>query len=556
MESPNSFTGGVNVSAGTLRVTYDAALGDPANSIAIDGATLNVGGSFNTNRGVAVNQATIKVDNAATFTISSQVTGAGGLTKTGGGTLLLAHANSFAPQLAINAGDVSVSADNALGNAANSLSFNGGGLTVTAGFTTSRFVFLDTSGGTFSVGGPSSTLTASGQFVGKGMLTKTGPGTLVLANVDNSYDGGTDIVDGTLRIGADAMLGPESRTLTFDSGGSPVLNTTADIIMMSRPINLNNASATFDVNAGTTLTLSGVIGGPGGFVKIGGGKLVFTDANSYSGATLINSGTLQSFVRNATAPGSALNVAGGATLDLGGFDQSIGSLSGAGNVTTTGASGFDTLTIGNDGTCPAAFSGVMSDAPGGRMLAVTKVGTGTLKLSGANTYSGGTTLNHGGLNINSTNAIGSGPFSVSDGTTIDNTSSGAITLAANNRQTWGGSFTFAGTQSLNFGTGAVTLNANPTVTVSASTLTVGVIGDGTGNSLIKSGAGTLIVFGGALYTGTTAVNAGTLTINGAAFSSRASTVAAAATMNFVNGANAGNGTFANTARRTARSPAV
>ncbi len=887
IESPNSFTGGVYVSAGTLRVIGDTGLGDPANSIAIDSATLNVGESFNTNRGVVVNQATIKVDNTATFTISSQVTGAG-LTKTGGGTLLLAHANSFTAPLVIDAGDVSVSADNVLGNAANSLSFNGGRLTVTAGFTTPRPVFLDTSGGTFSVSGSSSTLTASGQFTGPGRLTKTGPGTLVLANVDNFYDGGTDIIDGTLRIGADTMLGTAFRTLTFDDGSSPMLNTTADI-PMSRPINLNNPSATFDVNAGTTLTLSGVIsGGAGGLVKIGGGTLTLSGAgaNTYSGSTTVNDGTLvvstgtdffvqviggnltigdgvgaagsavvtfahpaqvtqsgpitvtinsdgvlnlreggtiapdilgplvmsggavntsgapgqvicaltgnittlasnttatisgvtavlsadsqtntfmiaqgttsngidldvsadlgaacarqdraghdalvwQQFVRRGRRPqrrhadhwqqqraGTGTLTAGGGTLQAdsngpytvsnavnlsstltvfnGGSLTLPGSITGSGGLVKNGGgtltlssagantysgtttvndgtlvvstgddffvqviggnltigdgvgaagsavvtfahpaqvtqSGPITVTINSDGVLnlreggtiapdilgPLVMSGGAvntSGAPGQVICALTgnittlasnttatisgvtavlsadsqtntfmiaqgttsngidldvsadlggtalvKAGPGTLRLSGRNNYAGGTVLSQGGLDINSTNAIGSGPFSVSDGTTIDNTSGGAITLAANNRQTWGGSFTFAGTQSLNFGTGAVTLNANPTVTVSASTLTVGVVGDGTGNSLIKSGAGTLIVLGGALYTGTTAVNAGTLTINGAVFSSSASTVAAAATMNFVNGANAGNGTFANSARRTARSPAV
>ena len=707
IESPNSFTGGIYVRAGTLRVIDDTGLGDPANSIAIDSATLNVGRSFNTNRGVVVNQATIKVDNAATFVIFSPVTGAG-LTKTGGGTLLLAHANSFTSQLAINAGDVSVSADNALGDAANSLSFNGGGLTVNPGFTTPRPVLLDAGGGTFSVSGPSSTLIASGQFTGfgmltktgpgtlvlanggnsynggtdiidgtlrigadamlgmafqkltfdsggspvlnttadiamprpinlnnpsatfdvnagttltlsgvisgSGMLTKTGPGTLVLANGGNSYNGGTDIIDGTLRIGADAMLGTASRTLTFDSGGSPVLNTTADI-PMPRPINLNNPSATFDVNASTTLTLSGVIGGPGGLVKIGAGTLTLSGAgaNNYSGNTTVNDGTLvistgssgmaEVIVGNLTigdgvgATGSAvvtfahsaqvnqsapstvtinsdgvLNLRKGGTIApaiLGPLVMSGGAIntSGApgqvicdltGNITTlasnttatiSGVTGFlsadsqtNTFMIAQGTTSNGVDLDVSADLGG---TALVKAGPGTLRLSGANSYAGGTVLSQGGLDINSTNAIGSGLFSVSDGTTIDNTSSGAITLAANNRQTWGGSFTFVGTQSLNFGTGAVTLNANPTVTVSASTLTVGVIGDGTGNSLIKSGAGTLIVFGGALYTGTTAVNAGTLTINGAAFSSSASTVAAAATMNFVNGANAGNGTFAN-----------
>ena len=133
----NSFTGGVVVSAGTLRVLNDNGLGDPSNSVAINNATLNVGNSFSTSREITINQATINVDAGQTFTISSQITGTG-LTQSGAGTLIFAHANLFTSPLAINGGSVVVSADNVLGNGANSLSFNGGGLVVTAGFTSGR----------------------------------------------------------------------------------------------------------------------------------------------------------------------------------------------------------------------------------------------------------------------------------------------------------------------------------------------------------------------------------------------------------------------------------
>ena len=55
--------------------------------------------------------------------------------------------------------------------------------------------------------------------------------------------------------------------------------------------------------------------------------------SSYLGATAVNAGTLQAGAANAFAPLSAFTVAGGATLDLAGFNQTIGSLAGAGNVT-------------------------------------------------------------------------------------------------------------------------------------------------------------------------------------------------------------------------------
>ncbi len=103
--------------------------------------------------------------------------------------------------------------------------------------------------------------------------------------------------------------------------------------------------------------------------------------------------------------------------------------------------------------------------------------TSTWTLSAANTFSGGVRIDSGTLNINNATAIGSGTFTINGGV-IDNTSGSTITLSNNNVQTWGGDFTFTGTNALNLGTGTVTLGANRTVTVSASTLTVGgVIGD-------------------------------------------------------------------------------
>ena len=148
-------------------------------------------------------------------------------------------------------------------------------------------------------------------------------------------------------------------------------------------------------------------------------------------------------------------------------------------------------------------------------MSFTKSGTGTTTLSGANTFSGGVTLNAGGLNINnsgtnsSNSAIGTGPFTINGGT-IDNTSSGNVTLATNNSQNWNGDFTYAGgggTKSLNLGTGAITPNASRTITVNAFILYVGgAIGDINGGgafSLTKAGTGYLYLSGASTYTGTT-----------------------------------------------------
>jgi autotransporter-associated beta strand protein len=78
--------------------------------------------------------------------------------------------------------------------------------------------------------------------------------------------------------------------------------------------------------------------------------------------------------------------------------------------------------------------------------ALTKSGTKTLTINTANSFAGGTTLNAGTLNIGNAAALGSGPIRINGGT-LDNTSGAATTFASNPSQTWGGSFTFTGSNS-------------------------------------------------------------------------------------------------------------
>ena len=147
----------------------------------------------------------------------------------------------------------------------------------------------------------------------------------------------------------------------------------------------------------------------------------------------------------------------------------------------------------------------------GSGYSLTKAGAGTLTLGGANTYSGGTTLSAGQLNLNNASALGTGALTISGGA-IGNTSGNAITLSTNNAQNWNGDFSFAGSNDLNLGSGAVTMSSSRTVTVASGNLTVGGAISGSGYSLTKAGTGTLILTGSDTYTGPTTVSAGTLQI--------------------------------------------
>ena len=151
-------------------------------------------------------------------------------------------------------------------------------------------------------------------------------------------------------------------------------------ISSSLPITLQSQGGIVDTN-GNNATLSGAISGPGGLSKIGAGTLTLSGQSTYTGATGVNAGTLQAGAVNAFSPFSAFTVASGATLNLASFNQTIGSLAGAGGVTL----GSATLTTGNDNTS-TTFSGVISGAGG-----LTKIGNGILMLTGANTFTGGTT---------------------------------------------------------------------------------------------------------------------------------------------------------------------
>ena len=199
----------------------------------------------------------------------------------------------------------------------------------------------------------------------------------------------------------------------------------------------------------------------------------------------------------------------------------IGVASGVGTTTVAlGASGA--FSVGNpsatlDFGANSVISGAFSLTAGG----------GTIILAGTNTFGGAgqsfSLTGNGTLDINNASALGNAAntFNINGGT-IDNTSGSAITTS-NYAQTWGGDFTFAGTNALNLGTGAVSLgSAVRTVTVNGTgangTLTVGGVISGTG-SLTKSGTGTLTLTGSSTYSGSTTINAGTVTFSGAGGSS-------------------------------------
>ncbi|OYV03686.1 MAG: hypothetical protein CFE26_20850, partial [Verrucomicrobiales bacterium VVV1] len=347
---------------------------------------------------------------------------------------------------------------------------------------------------------------------------------------------------GTLNLNAGLHTeGVASTSLT--AGTSSFVTRTAGAAVLQMGVITNNTGATIDFgapNIATTDNLNNAIGILGTWATVNNGADFAVNstntvgglitAPAYTDVTRLNDGTqviadsAASFVRIIEGTGSAANITlGAATTSSAGLNQStVGGASAAvidpaGQTLATNSilvgTGAGSLTIGtgtNNGSLSALTAGgdLVVNPSSATSLAVnssiidntsstlTMSGTGTLALNGNNTYSGGTNLIAGTLQLGSSTALGSGTLTITGGSL----NSGVTNLVNTNvnAQAWNGNFTFVGSQNLNLGTGAVTTNGARTVTVSAGTLTVGgsFTPSGTaGSHLTKLGAGTLVLNG-------------------------------------------------------------
>ena len=202
----------------------------------------------------------------------------------------------------------------------------------------------------------------------------------------------------------------------------------------NRTVLLGAGGGYFAPGYGQDLGINGLITGTGGLgIDWEGGSVTLNAVNNYQGDTTIGTNgpgywettvanvTLKLGIDNALPYGAGNgNVVFGTSannntpkLDLNGHNVQMNGLTGSANATidNTVASTY-ALTVGNNGQT-STFGGVIKNSAG--TLALTKTGNGTLTLSGANTYTGNTTVNGGTLEIvqatlatNSTVSIASG----------------------------------------------------------------------------------------------------------------------------------------------------
>ncbi|MFG1359665.1 autotransporter domain-containing protein [Xanthobacter pseudotagetidis] len=333
------------------------------------------------------------------------------------------------------------------------------------------------------------TVTAAAIGLGSGA---SGSGTLNLS--------GTDGARGVLAVqGVGAGTG--TAQINFNGG---VLRATADnadlfLGFTASEIDIKSGGAFIDSN-GYSVGITQALQGAGGLTKQGEGTLTLSAAATYTGATVIEAGTLALTGAGAIAASSALTADGTFDISAKAAGVSLNSLSGA----ATGAIklGANTLTVTQN--ADGDFAGVISGTGG-----LYKIGSEKLTLSGINSYSGATTISNGTLAL-----VGDGSITSSSNVTVFATLDISGTTSGATIHTLSGSIF-----------GSVVLGGKDLTVVQDSYGNLGGIISGTGG-LIKQGDGWLSLQGVNTYTGDTAIDAGKLSLmaDGSIAASRSVTV--------------------------------
>ncbi|MEO7933314.1 MAG: autotransporter-associated beta strand repeat-containing protein, partial [Chthoniobacterales bacterium] len=345
----------------------------------------------------------------------------GGVVKNGTGTQILSGSNTYSGGTTINGGILQVGSGGTTGTP--------GPGTITINNNAS-LVFNRTNdvvqGTDFSL------------IDGTGTVTQAGTGAVTLS-FGNTYSGGTAITSGTLLLGNDTGAG--SGTIALADGTT--LGASANNLTVANPINVTG-TASLGQNANNVLTLTGALTGSGTLQnKTASGStpnlFLKGDLSGFIGTLAITNGNTN------TTAFWRFGATGGATIDLShatvnlisgpsanvspGFidattvanTMKIGTLTGGGTFQGSfngTANVFNILEVGNLNT-NSTFSGVLGRSSNNMMqLSLTKVGTGTLTLSGTNIYTGDTTVNAGVLAV-SGNAIANANKLVINGGKVD-----------------------------------------------------------------------------------------------------------------------------------------
>ncbi len=478
LSGTNSYGGTTSVTAGTLSLTGSLA-----------GSNVSTSGT-----GIVTQSATGAISGSGvTFTQGSS------------GTTILGGTNTYTGLTSVTNGTLIMTAPSSLGN---------GGLTVASGRT---FNYAPTTAGALDFGSGVLTLSGTNTIIGTALggtlsqsaitssgaaaLSGTGtvnirliPGAAPAVGTHNLITAGSGLTGGTYTLGA--VYGNTDFTLSnFTRGATAISVDVTSATALSGDVfwkgGLTGNTGVWSASNGTTQSNWQVTDGvdqpltPGATTD-----LVFSTATTPGtmvGMTLGANMTVRTITINNTATAFGL-AADGNTLTITPSSSSTGITIGTGVLASSIAAPVvlgASQTWTNNSANALTVSGVVSGT-----AALTKAGTGTIVLSGANTYNGGTNLNAGILNVGSAGAIGtSGTISFGGGT---------LQYSAANTTDYSNRFSTAASQQYNVNTNSQTVTWATNLTSSGGTLT-------------KGGAGTLTLSGTAsTYTGGTFINAGTL----------------------------------------------
>ncbi|MBO4224842.1 autotransporter domain-containing protein, partial [Bradyrhizobium neotropicale] len=473
------------------------------------------------NNGLALGNAiTLGSGSAVTFdtsvaalSVSGVVSGVGSLTTTGAGTVVLSGNNTYTGGTTISQGTLQ------LGNGLASGSITGN----------------VTNNGTLAVN-RSDIYTLGGNISGSGAFVQRGTGTTILAGT-NTYTGGTTISNGTLQVGNGGTSGAIAGNI------------------------VNNSFLVFDRSNDSAF--AGSITGNGLFTKTGAGTLTLSGNNTYTGGTRLLGGTLAVQGGHAIGDSSSVIVLGGSTLRLLNSETVATLSSGATDFGTVDLAGGNLTTSLNSTLTTALYYGGLGGAGG-----LIKNGTYKQVLAGNSSYTGGTTILAGTLQLGDATHTGRIIGSVTNNTTFEivNADTAGLTAITNNGKlnfrnatsagtvilttTASGQTTFAGNSTAGnarlvteaggvvdlsastgpasdrrlaagsiegaglyrLGSNAFTVGGNDLSTVVDGVIADGGASGGVGGSLTKIGTGTLTLNGQSTYTGATTVSAGKLVV--------------------------------------------
>ena len=225
-------------------------------------------------------------------------------------------------------------------------------------------VGVDHGGGTFS----GNITNAAGQIA----FTKQGTGTQILTGT-NTYSGTTTINAGTLQIGDGGTTGTlGSGPVTIASGATLIINRSDD----------------YSLSAGQSIS------GAGSLIKNGSGTLTLPSSDTFTGGITLNAGTLKAGANEAFGASGTTFPLNDGSIHLNGYSQTLAAVTGSTSSSIQGGTGLTSVLTLGSGNTSSTFVGALSGN-----LALVKIGTGTLTLSGSVTMTGVITVQEGTLDL-------------------------------------------------------------------------------------------------------------------------------------------------------------